>query len=339
MAITTMKDVAARAGASLGTVSNVLNRPDLVTPATRRRVEEAIAELGYVRNDSARQLRAGASRIVAYVVIDAGNPFFTEVARGIDDGARAQLSMVFICDSGSSATREDDYLAALLEQRVKGVCITPVNAANPRLRQLVDRGLPVIMVDRTPFGEESKWCSVGVDDILGGDLATTHVLDLGHIRVAYVGDTQRFPQSMDRLAGARRAAARAGLPPDALRVLPTTTMRVDDGREAGSRFLGLPKRERPTAAFCGNDLIALGFLQQMTRHGVSVPGDLAIVGYDDIEFAAAAAVPLTSVEQPKAEIGRMAAELLAAEAIQAADHIHRQVQLVPQLVVRESTLG
>lgn len=338
MARPSIKDVAARAGVSLGTVSNVLNRPDIVRPETRLRVEAAIEELGFVRNDSARQLRAGVSRTIAYVVLDAGNPFFTDVTRGIDDVAREHRLTVFLCDSGQDPDREDDYLDQLLEQRVRGVCVTPVDGANPRFRSLVDRGVPVVMVDRTQGHDEHHWCSVGVDDVLGGELAMTHLLERGHTRIAFVGGPERIPQVADRLAGARKALAESGSP-DELVVLGTEALTVAEGRRAGARLLGLPKRRRPTAVFCGNDLLALGVLQQMTQHGVAVPDDLAIVGYDDIEYAAAAAVPLTSVMQPRHQLGRTAAELLLEEADQGDAHEHRYVQFDPELIVRRSSGG
>jgi LacI family transcriptional regulator len=334
-----VKDVAARAGVSLGTVSNVLNRPDLVRPATRLKVEQAIEALGFVRNDSARQLRAGVSRTIAYVVLDAANPFFTDVARGIDDLARDRHLTVYLCDSREDPSREDDYLDQLLEQRVKGICITPVDGANPRLRQIAEQGIPVVLVDRTPAGEQNGWCSVGVDDVLGGELAVTHLLERGHERVAFVGGPLSIPQALDRLTGARRALSEAGAPAESLVVLETTGMNVAEGRRAGARLMGLPRKRRPTAVFCANDLLALGLLQQMTQHGVPVPDELAIVGYDDIEFAAAAAVPLTSVMQPRHQLGRTAAELLVEEAENRVGHQHRHVEFAPELVVRQSSGG
>lgn len=332
-----IKDVAARSGVSLGTVSNVLNRPDAVRPETRQRVEDAIRDLGFVRNDSARQLRAGVSRTIAYLVLDAGNPFFTDVARGIDEVAREQHLAVYLCDSGQDPDREDEYLDQLLEQRVRGVCVTPVDAANPRFRTLVDRGVPVVMVDRAPGPDEDRWCSVGVDDVLGGELAVTHLRERGHARIAFVGGPERIPQVADRLAGARSATVESGASADDLHVVLTDALTVGEGRRAAARILGLPARRRPTAVFCANDLLALGALQQLTQQGVRVPDDMALVGYDDIEFAAAAAVPLTSVMQPRLLIGRTAAGLLLAEAEEGAEHEHRHVEFAPELVVRQSS--
>ncbi|OHV31238.1 MULTISPECIES: LacI family DNA-binding transcriptional regulator [Pseudofrankia] len=331
-----IKEVAAAAAVSLGTVSNVLNRPQLVSPRTRARVERAMEELGFVRNESARALRAGSSRILAYVMLDPSNPFFTDVATGIEEVAEAADLSVFLCNSGEDADREARYLDLLLEQRVQGVLITPVDAANERLRTLPARGTPVVLVDRVAGAGEG--CSVSVDDVLGGELAATHLLERGHERIAFIGGPDTLSQVRDRRAGALRALEHAGLPPDRLTVLATGALTVAEGRGAAERLVGLPAARRPTAAFCANDLVALGLLQMCVRLGVAVPGDCAIVGYDDIDFAAAAAVPLTSVRQPRHLLGRTAAELLLDEANNPA-HEHQAVQFTPELVARASTVG
>ena len=339
MSPTGIKDVAARAGVSVGTVSNVLNRPDHVGAATRARVEAVIAELGFIRNESARQLRAGRSRTVAYVLLDAGNPFFTDVARGVEEAAREAGLALFLCNSDQDARREDDYLDLLVEQRVRGVLVTPVDPDGDRLAALPGRGVPVVLLDRAQHGGFDG-CSVSVNDVEGGDLAVSHLVELGHTRIAFVGGPLGIVQVRERLEGARRALAAAGLPDDALVEIITDGLTVAEGRTAGERITGMPARTRPTAAFCANDLLALGLLQQLTQLGVAVPDDVAIVGYDDIEFAAAAAVPLTSVRQPRHQLGRTAAELLLEEDAARNDgtpHEHRQVQFSPDLVVREST--
>jgi LacI family transcriptional regulator len=181
-------------------------------------------------------------------------------------------------------------------------------------------------------------CSVFVDDVAGGDLAATHLHDGGHRHIAFVGGPASLPQVTDRLAGVRRAYARSGLDADDLVVLDTAALGIPEGRRAGARLAGLPASRRPTAAFCANDLLALGLLQEAVRLGLRVPEDLAIVGYDDIVFAEAAAVPLTSVAQPRQLIGRTAAEMVIAEARERGGaHEHRQVVLTPELVVRASS--
>jgi LacI family transcriptional regulator len=329
-----VKDVAAAAGVSLGTVSNVMNRPEMVSAGTRERVERAMTELGFVRNESARQLRAGTSRTLAYVMLDGTNPFFHDVAQGIELAADDADLSLFICNSNGRAEREDVHLERLMQQRVQGILITPVNPDGAALDEVSRRGIPVVVVDRTP--SSGDFCSVAVDDVLGGRLAVEHLIDRGHTRVAFIGGPDSIGQVRERLEGARAIWAESGLPFDDLIHLPTAALTVGEGRAAGERLAGLPARRRPTAAFCANDLLALGLLQQTIGSGQRVPEDLAIVGYDDIEFAAAAAVPLTSVRQPRQELGRAAAQLVLDEATNP-KHEHQQATFIPELVARAST--
>jgi LacI family transcriptional regulator len=327
-----IKEVAQLAGVSLGTVSNVLNRPDLVASSTRQRVLDAISKLGYVRNDSARQLRAGRSRQIAIVVLDVANPFFTDVVRGAEMAAEASGVMLVVCNSGQDAGRERRHLELLEEQRVRGVLITPVDdSQGSGLEKLIQRGTPVVLVDRG-----SGWhnrCSVAVDDVLGGRLAGTHLVERGHRRIAFVGGPLTIPQVRDRRDGI--AASIAGTAE--LTVVATPSLTVSAGRAAAGKIADLAEADRPTAVFCANDLLSLGVLQEMTLRRLRVPQDVAIVGYDDIEFAAAAAVPLSSVRQPREQLGRAATELLLEEVDDGARHEHRHVVFQPELVVRDSS--
>jgi LacI family transcriptional regulator len=334
-----IREVAATAGVSVATVSNVLNRPDIVAQPTRDRVYAAIKELGFVRNESARQLRAGRSRTIGLVVLDVANPFFTDVARGVEDEASKSGLSVILCNSDDKQDRETRYLELLEEQRVQGVLITPVAGAetDERLTLLQQRGTPVVLVDsRSPSRGQ---CSVSVDDVLGGDLAVSHLLAAGHSRVAYVAGPASLRQVADRHEGALRALRRADRPERDLKVIEMDALNVAAGQRAGAAIAKIPARSRPTAAFCANDLIALGLLQEMTRRRIRVPEDIAIVGYDDIEFAAAAAVPLSSVRQPRQELGHSAAQLLLEEALGDPAHKHRQVIFEPELVARQSSQG
>jgi LacI family transcriptional regulator len=331
-----VKDVAAAASVSLGTVSNVLNRPDRVAAATRERVEKAMADLGFVRNESARSLRAGRTRSLAYVMLDATNPFFTDVAQGIEHAAEEADLSLFLCNSDGRATRETAHLEHLEQQRVQGILITPVDPDNTTLDAIARRGTPLVIVDRIRKGGE--FCSVAVDDVLGGRLAVEHLLDRGHRRVAFVGGPLSIGQVAERYHGALEAWQAAGLPEDDLTLIAADSLTVASGRSAGERLAGIPSGRRPTAAFCANDLVALGLLQQATSVGLRIPDELAIVGYDDIDFAAAAAVPLTSVRQPRQELGQAAADLVLDEADNPT-HQHQQVVFTPELVARASTLG
>jgi LacI family transcriptional regulator len=319
----------------VGTVSNVLNRPAVVSPATRDRVLGAIAELGFVRNESARHLRAGRSRTIGLVVLDIANPFFTDVARGVEDVAAAAGLAVMLCNSDDQADRESAHLEVLTEQRVQGVLITPTAAVTPHLQSLRSRGTPVVLVDRRATAPDQ--CAVAVDDVLGGRLAADHLLECGHRRIAFIGGSSGLPQVQERHDGVVAAVREGTGAEDALTVYSPAALTVAGGREAAAQLLAEPAGRRPSAAVCANDLIALGVLQEMVRHGVRVPADFAIVGYDDIDFAAAAAVPLTSVRKPRVELGRRAAELLLDEASDPG-HQHQQPVFEPTLVVRESSM-
>lgn len=331
-----VKDVAAAAGVSLGTVSNVLNRPDRVSIATRLRVEQAMTDLGFVPNESARSLRAGTSQTLAYVMLDARNPFFTDVAAGMELAASSADLTLFLCNSDNQTDREAAYLRQLQQRRVHGILITPVDPDGGILTEVADHGTPIVVVDRTRQSQD--FCTVAVDDELGGRLAVEHLVDLGHRRVAFVGGPLSIGQVTDRYAGARQAWENADLPPDDLVLVPCDGLTVAEGRSAGEQLTGIASRRRPTAAFCANDLLALGLLQQAVGRGWKVPDDLAIVGYDDIDFAAAAVVPLTSVRQPRQELGRTAAELVLEEATDP-QHRHQQVTFTPALAARASTMG
>lgn len=327
-----VKDVAASAGVSLGTVSNVLNRPEQVKPATRARVERAMRDLGFVRNEAARQLRAGTSRTLGYVMLDATNPFFTDVAQGIEVAAEAAGLSLFLCNSNNRAAREDAHVARLLQQRVQGILITPVNPYSPELTAASQQRVPIVLVDR--HRRDDALCSVSVDDVLGGRLAVEHLLARGHRRVAFIGGAMDIGQVRERLEGARAAWQESGLPPGDLVVLDTADLSIREGLAAGERLAGLSRR--PTAAFCANDMLALGLLQRSIGLGLRVPDDLAIVGFDDIDFAGAAAVPLTSLRQPRIELGETAARLMLEETSDP-DHQHRQVVFEPEVVARAST--
>ncbi|MGK5114129.1 LacI family DNA-binding transcriptional regulator [Geodermatophilus sp. CPCC 205506] len=331
-----IRDVALRAGVSVGTVSNVLNRPEVVAATTRDRVLSAIAELGFVRNESARQLRAGSSRTVGLVVLDIANPFFTDVARGVEDVVNAAGFALILCNSDDRPEKETAYLDVLAEQRVQGVLITPTAELSPHLETLRRRGVPIVLLDRRAPGPDQ--CAVASDDVLGGRLAAEHLLERGHRRIAFIGGASGLPQVQERHAGVEAAVHETCGTDDALTVFSPEVLTVASGREAAERIIGIPAAKRPTAAVCANDLMALGVLQEMVRHGVRVPEDFAIVGYDDIDFAAAAAVPLTSVRKPRHELGRKAAELLLDEA-RGEGHVHEQPVFEPVLVVRESSMA
>lgn len=330
-----VREVAALAGVSLGTVSNVLNRPDKVAPTTVDRVQSAIATLGFVRNDSARQLRAGRSSTVGLIVLDGGNPFFTDVARGAEDAAMDKGLAVLIGNSDESTDRERTYVDLFEERRVAGLLISPAGDDLSRLARLRDQGTAVVLVDRR--ADDEHFASVSVDDVAGGRIAVEHLAATGRTRIAFVGGPSSIRQVADRHAGALSAARAAGIE---LEVLPTASLSVLEGRRVGEALQARPRAERPDAVFAANDLLAVGLEQAFIMRGtIAVPEEIAIVGYDDIAFAEAAVVPLTSVRQPAQDLGRQAIELLSKQVELGQDIDLEHVEFTPELVVRQSSVA
>jgi len=334
MAVAQVRDVAARAGVSPATVSNALNHPDKVSEKTRLRVHRAIEELGYVRNDAARQLRQQHNLAVGMIVLDIGNPFFADVARGAENNLAALQRPLLLGNSSQNAERELTQLRLFEEQRVDGILITPVGDVLSRLAQIKQRGIAVVIVDREAGADQ--FSSVSTNDRLGGRLAVQHLLDLGRRRISVIGGPQMIRQVAHRHQGAQDAAA--GVDGAQVSLFDTGTMDSQAGREATRAVLDLPRHERPDAVFATNDLVALGVLQELSRSGVRVPEDIALIGYDDIQFAASATVPISSIRQPAQEMGARAAKLLVAAIEDPSSAVEHPV-FTPALVARESTLG
>jgi LacI family transcriptional regulator len=313
-----------------------------VAEATRDRVLAAIHELGFVRNESARRLRTGrrratdrrgtASRPRAFgiVVEDLTNPYATDVARGAEltlyDAGHDALWL----SSDHSPDKERRSLDMLVEHQAAGVLITPVAlgaAGIDRLR--ATSGMVVVLIDHA--GPDV--CSVQVDHVAGGDIAAAHLMALGHERIAFVTGAPGPAPIVERGEGAARTLVKAG--GGELITLLQDALSPTEGQAAAQRLLALSPR--PTGVFCANDLLAIGLINELIRLGVRVPDDFAVIGYDDIELAASSAVPLTTVRQPRLAVGEEAAELALAEFAEGDSHLHRQVILTPELVVREST--
>ncbi|MFF5207684.1 LacI family DNA-binding transcriptional regulator [Streptosporangium sp. NPDC000396] len=330
MSTVSIKDVAARAGVSPGTVSNTLNRPERVSPETRARVERAIRELGFVRHGSASTLRAGHSRTVGLSVLDIANPFFTDVAAGVEDIAGERGYAVILANSAESRTREDRNLLVLAEHRVRGVLITPAGEDPEPLDRLRERGINVVLLDHP--AQRSDQCSVAVDHVAGGRLATSHLLDGGAERLAFVTGPLSIRQCRERQEGMRRALRTHGRRGKVTEIV-MPEMNARTGQQAAEKLVS----NLPDAIFCANDLLALGVLRGLIQRGVRVPEDVSLIGYDDIEFAAASAVTLSSVRQPTYQLGRIATELLLDECDNPGRHAHQQIMFQPELVIREST--
>lgn len=325
-----LRDVAKAAKVSVGTVSNVLNRPDVVAPETLARVQATIKELGFVPNGFARHLRSGYSRTLGLIVPDVANPFFTEVARGVEDAASKRDYAVFLCNSDESASKEDRYVNVLIQQQVRGVLITPADMKSDRLDVMRERGIAVTLLDREIKGR--KQCSVSVDDVHGGQIAIEYLAGLGHKNIAWVCGPESIPQVADRGAGVAKAAKVAGVEIETIQV---SLMNATNGEEAARKILELKKS--PTAIFCANDLLALGVMRVLLANKIKVPDQVSVLGYDNIEFAPSAAIPLSSIAQPAYQMGVTAADLLLNECEDADSHEHQQIRFQPQLVERAST--
>lgn len=330
----TIRDVATLAGVSAGTVSNVLNRPSYVKAATRERVKQAIAELDFVPDQSSRQFRPGRTRTIGLAVAELGNPFFVDVALAAEVVCQENDLGVVLCNSSYDPVRESQNLDLLVQQRVQGIIISPVDENSSRLDMLKDRGVPMVFVDRV--GDDRDVWSVMVDDREGGRIAAKHLVDTGHRRIAFVGHPHRSPKVTLRYEGAREVVNQtAG--DITLELESVASWSVEEGRRIGALLADRHPDRRPSAVICANDLLALGLIQELMRLGVDVPGDIAVVGYDDIEWAQTGAVPLTTVSQPRALLGRTAVEMLIRlidrkSTLPRANHII----LKPELVVRES---
>lgn len=329
----TIRDVAKVARVSTGTVSNVLNRPEIVADSTRQRVLEAVDATGFIRNTQAYQLRGGRSHTVGVVVLDVSNPFFTEMFRGVESRLQTEGYVLMLGSTDDSTEREANFVRAMEEHRVEGILITPAAADLAGLAGLKTRGVPTVLLDRKARGND--FCSVTVDDVRGGELAARHLFEEGHRDVVFVNGPTSIRQCRDRRQGVRKAA-RSLSKTKAVEVteLSVAALTVRHGEEAVERIMAMSSR--PTAVMCANDLLALGILRGLALRGVRVPRDLAVVGYDDLIFGSMLSPALTSVRQPAFELGAAAAELLLDE-VRNPEHFHREVHFEPELVVRASS--
>ncbi|MCI1896474.1 MAG: LacI family transcriptional regulator [Ancrocorticia sp.] len=340
-----VKDVAREAGVSVGTVSNVLNRPDQVSPEARERVKSAVRKLGYVRNPHAQALRTGVSPLVGVAVLDLLNPFFMEAADGMERRLAEDACIMALTSTHSDPEIESHVLRVLSGQGVRGILLTPTDGAMKEVRKTVARGTRVVLFDTTATPKDVS--SVSVDDKRGARLAIEHLLGLGHTRIAFFNGPDRVRQARDRQAGVEQAvglkageSVKGGRARSALDVVHLDSFTAEDGRLAAEVMLEnarqadgtIDRMQLPTAIFCANDQIALGVTQVLQDHRVRIPRDVSVVGFDDTEVASQLSTPLTTVRQPMEELGWAAADILLSDSDEV---IHRR--FAPELVVREST--
>lgn len=320
-----IKDVAKAADVSVGTVSNVLNHPDIVSPTSKQRVDEAIAQLGFVPSDTGRSLRAGKSRLVGVIVLNIANPFFSEAARAIENRLALERLYPMVCSSDGDPTKEKNLLQQLASLQVRGVILVPSEQAASNIRVLQKRKIPLVLMDHAPISDDIS--TVSVDDKTGAAEAVKHLVDLGHRNIVFINGPIRIQQSQVRRDGVSEAREAASSP---IRITEVNASTFDSA--AGSRAMESILADHPeiSAVFCASDQLAIGAMRTIRHHGMGIPEDFSVVGFDDIPAASELITPLTTVRQPMADLGRTAAELLIEEGGTS------QVSFVPKLVVRES---
>ncbi|MER2298722.1 LacI family DNA-binding transcriptional regulator [Pseudomonas promysalinigenes] len=327
----TIKDVAALAGISYTTVSHVLNKTRPVSEQVRLKVEAAISELDYVPSAVARSLKARSTATIGLLVPSSVNPYFAELARGIEDACERNGYCVILCNSDDNPQKQRNYLRVLLEKRIDGLVVASVGEDADLLQSLAGVRTPMVIVDRELEGVDADM--VRIDHELGAYLATSHLLELGHRDIAYIGGPAQTGVTQLRLSGFRRAMAQAQAPVEAGRVL-HCDFTSPGGHAAATQLLD---GERPTAIFAGNDMIGVGVLRAAAERNINVPGELSVIGFDDIELSRYVYPPLTTVGQSIRELGESAAALLLSRIITQGRDAPCQRIVAPRIVLREST--
>jgi LacI family transcriptional regulator len=327
----TMREVAEKAQVSPTTVSHVINNTRHVSEVVRSRVLAAMHELGYRPNALARSLRRGKTFTIGLILPDSANPFFAEIGRYIEEAAFQSGYNVILCNTEGNYYREQIYVDLLIKKQVDGLIFVAAGDQSESLRSLLHEEILVVLIDRQVQGVEVD--VVLSDNLQGGYLATKHLLDLGHTRVACVAGPSNVTPSSERVTGYRKALLEANLTLDD-RLIMSGNFRVDSGHHIVNGLLDLPRP--PTAVFASNDLMAIGAMRAVAQKGLHVPRDFSIVGFDDIELASYTTPSLTTVRQPKMEMGKNAVDLLI-NRINDGEHSPSLILLNNTLVKRDST--
>lgn len=327
-----LEDVARLAEVSIATVSRVINEPELVREETREKVQRAIRTLRYQPSRVARRLRveSGAANLIGLIIPDIQNPFFADVARGVEDVAQQHGYTVFLGNSDEDAHKERRYLDVMRAESVDGIIVPPISENDQAMAELAGTGLPIVCVDRRLA--RVRVDTVIVDNVRGAQEAVDHLVRLGHRRIGFIEGRPELSTSKERLRGYEQALEEHGIAPDAS-LIRQGDSRQESGRALTLELLALP--ERPTALLVGNNLMTLGALETLHSQGVRIPDDLALVSYDDMPWALAFNPPLTAVRQPGYDVGRRAMELLL-QRIKEPKRSTTLLMLQPELVVRRS---
>jgi LacI family transcriptional regulator len=330
--MSTISDVARRAGVSAMTVSRVINNSGYISPETRERVEKAIADLGYVPNALARSLRFKQTKTLALVLTDITNPFFTTLARGVEDAASQQGFSVIFCNTDESESKEAEYLNVVLQKQVDGLLLVPACCSGDSITFLQERKVPVVVLDRRVT--DVKVDVVRCDSEEGAYRLTRHLLDLGHTRIAILSGPPSASTATDRVGGYRRALAEAGLESYAELVYRGGFTQASGYQMALQALAVVP---RPTALFAANNFIASGAFRAVREAGLRVPEDISIVSFDDLPTASDMGPFLTVAAQPAYEMGRKATEILLTRLAGEGPAEPQEIVLPTEIIVRESS--
>jgi LacI family transcriptional regulator len=326
-----MQDVAERAGVSVTTVSHVINETRPVSDDLRQRVLAAMGELGYQPNALARSLRRKKTQTLGMIVPDSANPFFAEVARGIEDASFEQGYSVILCNSESDLAKELLYTNVLVEKQVDGILFVAAGVSTEHILTLQARRMPLVIVDRDIPGVAVD--SVLTDNARGGWLAVRHLVDLGHRRIGCIAGPSDLTPSAERVTGYRQALQEGDIPVNETLIV-KGDFQYESGYRAARQLLAMD--DPPTAIFACNDLMAVGAIRAALELGRQVPTSLSVVGFDDVRLASFTNPPLTTITQPKYEMGTLAATMLL-ERMRDRDMPPRRQLLDISLMIRQST--
>ena len=327
----TIKDVAALAGVSFTTVSHVVNNSRPVSADVRAKVEHAIVKLNYVPSAVARSLKARSTATIGLVVPNSTNPYFAELARGIEDHCGRSGYCVFLCNSDDDPTKQRHYLRVLQEKRIDGLIVASAGADGVLARTLADAGVPIVVVDREIEGLTADL--VQIDHERGAYLATRHLLELGHVRIGCITGPVQMAVSAMRVHGFLRAMAERGIEIVKDGIV-EGDFTIPGGYVAGGRLLD---EVEPSAIFAGNDMMGIGALRAAAERKIRVPEQLSIVGFDDIELSRYVYPALSTVGQSIVQLGDVAAQTLIERISGETEGGPRRRVVTPQLAVREST--
>jgi DNA-binding LacI/PurR family transcriptional regulator len=302
----TVKDIAKEAGVSHSTVSRALHSSSLIADETIERIQQIANEMGYSPSAAARALKTNHSKVLGVVLSNIDDPFFSEILQGIESGVQGSGFSLFIAAAHRNPEREHEIVQAMVEHRVGGVIICSTSFSQDQSEQLLQFGVPIVVINNQA-AEDFRY-SIYHDDVDGSRQIARHLFDLGHRRIAYLGNAVSGRTTLDRLTGLRQEIESNGSTIQKEYIYEAPGGDPEQGVEASRYFMRLPRR--PTAIFCFNDMLAIGVIKGLHELGIRVPEDVSVSGFDNIIFSAFTNPPLTTLDQPKHFIGAEAARLL-----------------------------